>query len=249
MDEKKCLNCNHLLTEEDLFCSRCGQKFSKKTGTVKDFFVDFLGDYFTFDSKIFRSLVPLIFRPGFLTTEYLDGRRVRYIPPLRLYIFISIIFFLIFKFSNPFSGSVLNQENVMSQDMIDYFVDHHWHKVFFVLLPLFALIVFLFYRKVYSNYLPHFIFSLHFHAFLFIILSLYVMITTYISTDMYTFNNWLFIVFIVTYYSYLFFALKNVFKEKVLKLIIKLIGIGFTYTFVFFAATFLALTLYYIFKS
>lgn len=249
MEEMNCLNCSHQLEENDLYCSKCGQKFSKRMGTVKEFFVDFLGDYFTFDSKIFRSIIPLIFKPGFLTTEYLVGRRVRYIPPLRLYIFISIIFFLIFKFANPFSGTVLNQENIMSQDMIDYFVDNHWHKVFFILLPLFALIMFVFYRKVYPNYLPHFIFSLHFHAFLFIILSIYVLITTYISTDMYTFNNWLFLLFVFIYYTYLFFALKNVFKEKVLKLILKLIGIGFTYTVIFFASTFLALTFYYLVKS
>jgi len=137
----------------------------------------------------------------------------------------------------------------MSQDMIDYFVDHHWHKVFFVLLPLFALLVFLFYRKKYNNYLPHFIFSLHFHSFLFILLSFYVLVTTYITTDYYTVNQWLFLLFVVSYYLYLFFALKNVFKERIITVFLKLLGIGMLYTIVFFSATILALTIYYQLKS
>ena len=143
----------------------------------------------------------------------------------------------------------MNQENMMTQDMIDYFVDNHWHKVFFVLLPLFALIVFLFYRKVYNNYLPHFIFSLHFHSFLFILLSGYVLITTYVTTAYYEVNQILFLVFILLYYVYLFFALKNVFKERLFSVILKLIGIGFVYTIVFFSATILALTVYFELKS
>ncbi|MEL7144793.1 MAG: DUF3667 domain-containing protein [Bacteroidota bacterium] len=249
IENKICLNCDYQLDEEAMYCARCGQKYSRKNGTVRDFFVDFLGDYFTFDSKIFRSILPLITKPGFLTTEYLIGRRVRYIPPLRLYIFISIIFFLIFKFANPFSGTVMDQENVMSQDMIDYFVDNHWHKVFFVLLPLFAFIVFLFYRRVYNNYLPHFIFSLHFHSFLFILLSCYILVTAYVTKDYYQLNQLLFLLIVLAYYLYLFFALKNVFKESVLKVLLKLLGIGVAYTIINLSATILALTVYYQLKS
>ena len=247
--DKTCLNCQYQLDEEAIYCARCGQKYNKQNGSVQGFFIDFLGDYFTFDSKIFRSIIPLILRPGFLTTEYLIGRRVRYIPPLRLYIFISIIFFLIFKFANPFSGTVMDQENMMSQDMIDYFVDNHWHKVFFVLLPLFAFIVYLFYRRVYNSYLPHFIFSLHFHSFLFILLSAYILITAYVTKDYYDLNQLLFLFIVTVYYIYLFFALKNVFKEKLVWVFLKLIGIGVTYTILNLAASILALTVYYQLKS
>lgn len=249
MEEKKCLNCGHHLSDEDLFCPRCGQKFSRTTGTVKDFFVDFLGDYFTFDSKIFRSLIPLILRPGFLTTEYLIGRRVRYIPPLRLYIFISIVFFLIFKFSNPFSGTVMNQENEMTQDIFDYFADNHWHKVFFILLPLFAVVIYLFYRKTYKDFLPHFIFSLHFHSFLLLLLSFYKIVISYIATEFYTFNKFFFGSVIIAYHIYLFYALNRVFNSRKGVLIIKGVVIAVIYFLLFSSVSVFSLAIYYLIKS
>jgi hypothetical protein len=49
-----------------------------------------------FDSLIFRTLFPLLFRPGFLVNEYLAGRRARYLNPIRMYVFLSIVFFSIF---------------------------------------------------------------------------------------------------------------------------------------------------------
>ncbi|MGI9284837.1 MAG: DUF3667 domain-containing protein, partial [Pseudomonadales bacterium] len=54
-----------------------------------------IGDLLDIDSRLWRSLIPLIFRPGHLTAEYLRGRRVQYIPPFRLYLVLSLIFFLL----------------------------------------------------------------------------------------------------------------------------------------------------------
>lgn len=90
-----CLNCGFPLKETDNFCPNCGQENRNKKVPLKLIFKDFLGDYYTFDSKFFRSLFPLIFKPGFLTNEYNSGKRTKYIPPLRMYIFISILFFFV----------------------------------------------------------------------------------------------------------------------------------------------------------
>jgi hypothetical protein len=95
MSEDRCLNCEAKLNAEDRYCHVCGQRNRKSRITIKQLASDFLGDYFTFDSKLFRSLFPLLFKPGFLTKEFLKGRRVRYIPPLRMYIFVSIIYFFV----------------------------------------------------------------------------------------------------------------------------------------------------------
>ncbi len=54
-----------------------------------------MGDYLTVDSKIFRSVKALLFKPGFLTNEYLAGRRARYVSPLRLYLVATFLFFFI----------------------------------------------------------------------------------------------------------------------------------------------------------
>jgi len=51
------------------------------------------GDLFALDSRLWRTVGPLLVRPGFLTREHFAGRRVRYVPPLRLYVFVAIVFF------------------------------------------------------------------------------------------------------------------------------------------------------------
>src|SRR5689334_9210734 len=88
--ETDCLNCGAQVTGK--FCAECGQE---NLETKENFFhlaFHFVSDYFHFDSKFFRSLIPLFSRPGFLTKEYWEGKRVRYIHPLRLYFFITIVF-------------------------------------------------------------------------------------------------------------------------------------------------------------
>ena len=92
---KTCDNCHQTVSGE--FCSHCGQSLDS---TLKYFWVvilHLLDDIFSFDSRASRTVWPLMFRPGFLTSEYFAGRRVHYVPPLRLYLFISIVFFLVLK--------------------------------------------------------------------------------------------------------------------------------------------------------
>jgi len=100
MAEIRCLNCGEELKPADKFCHNCGQNNRSSRISVKELFKDFLGDYFTFDSKLFRSIIPLLFKPGFLTNEYISGKRVKYVPPLRMYIFISIIYFFVISLSS-----------------------------------------------------------------------------------------------------------------------------------------------------
>ncbi len=66
-----------------------------KISTVWHFINETLDVIYNFDSKIWRSMLPLLFQPGKLTNEYIAGRRVRYLPPFRLYLLFSILFFLV----------------------------------------------------------------------------------------------------------------------------------------------------------
>ena len=88
---KCCHNCGHELHGE--FCSHCGQEHIEENVPAGEMLREFLKDEFHFDYRIVRTILPLLFRPGFLTQEYIAGRRVRYVPPLRTYVFISIILF------------------------------------------------------------------------------------------------------------------------------------------------------------
>jgi len=61
---------------------------------------DFASTYLTVDSKLFKSIIPLFFKPGHLTNEYLGGKRVSFIRPLRMYLFASFVFFFVLSLSN-----------------------------------------------------------------------------------------------------------------------------------------------------
>ena len=89
----ECLNCGSPLSAQ--FCPECGQKNKDYSLTFKDFFSDFFEELLDVDSRVLRSLKLLFTKPGFLTSEYVQGRRVRYLPPVRIYLVASVVFFLI----------------------------------------------------------------------------------------------------------------------------------------------------------
>jgi Protein of unknown function (DUF3667) len=109
--DNRCLNCGHELGELGKFCSNCGQEVKPLNIKFKDIILDFLSDFFTFDSKFFRSFIPLFLKPGRLTVDYLSGKRIRYIPPVRLFLFVSIVFFFILSFQITDDMNFFNVED------------------------------------------------------------------------------------------------------------------------------------------
>lgn len=93
-NEKVCLNCNTDL--HGRFCHVCGQQNTEPKETVWGLVTHFFNDITHFDGKFFSSLKYLITKPGFLSAEYVKGRRASYLNPIRMYIFTSAIFFIIF---------------------------------------------------------------------------------------------------------------------------------------------------------
>jgi len=93
--DKICANCDSKLTSDEKFCHNCGQKTDELNLKFKHFISDLISDSFNLDSKIFISLKLLLFSPTVLTKEFLHGRRTKYIPPVRLYLIISLIYFFL----------------------------------------------------------------------------------------------------------------------------------------------------------
>jgi len=92
----KCMNCGTEL--KGPFCYYCGQPDKNFMRFFPVLLRELLEDTLDFDSRFTRTLKPLLFKPGKLTRDYLDGKRFRYVPPLRLYIFSSIAFFFLAAF-------------------------------------------------------------------------------------------------------------------------------------------------------
>jgi hypothetical protein len=87
-----CLNCGAQIT--DRFCSHCGQDKNEFQKSIWQILVGFAASLFDLDGKIPSSFVPLLFKPGKLTLEFLEGKRKSQINPFQLYAFFSFIFFL-----------------------------------------------------------------------------------------------------------------------------------------------------------
>ncbi len=106
-----CPNCDKEFDKDFDYCPYCGQKKSKQRIGLKNFISDYLSANFNFDSKIFLTLKLLLLKPAFLTKEFFRGRQSKYIPPIRLYLFISLAYFFIFSIGLPSSSEIVDNQN------------------------------------------------------------------------------------------------------------------------------------------
>lgn len=88
-----CLNCGASL--DGKFCGECGQRDIPPYPTVRELASDAVAEFSGWDGRLAATVRALVRRPGFLTLEFLAGRRARYISPVRVYLTASVIYFLI----------------------------------------------------------------------------------------------------------------------------------------------------------
>jgi hypothetical protein len=88
-----CQNCNAPLAGH--YCAQCGQRHEPHVHSMREFGAEAFESVTHADSRVWRTLWLLISKPGFLTREFVEGRRARYLPPFRLYLVLSVILFLV----------------------------------------------------------------------------------------------------------------------------------------------------------
>ena len=220
---ESCLNCGEVL--HGAFCSACGQRDIPPSPTSRELARDAFEDISGWDGRFASTIRALIAKPGMLTREFLEGRRARYITPVRLYLAASVVYFLLAAgtptirldsgqslFLGVHIGSdtlvhkpstdaerlgIAARESIQKGGITDAeraaalqeiarapkllrplfrrVVDDPigfrrsvvaaMPRMLFVLLPLFAIIVSVFYRG--RRYPEHLAFALHLHAFIF----------------------------------------------------------------------------------
>jgi hypothetical protein len=96
----RCPNCEAVLT--GAFCANCGQEAHLHHASTREFLHEFIGHYVAIEGKLWGTMSRLLFRPGALTNEYIRGRRVRFVQPLRIYLTLSLLFFALLKFTGGF---------------------------------------------------------------------------------------------------------------------------------------------------
>ncbi len=115
--EKSCLNCNAVIYGR--YCSICGQENLEPQESVWHLIVHFFNDITHFDGKFFSSVKYVVTKPGFLSSEYLAGRRMSYLNPVRFYVFTSFMFFLIFfSFFTKNVSDKINKDNDTNDTLI-----------------------------------------------------------------------------------------------------------------------------------
>jgi hypothetical protein len=99
-----CLNCGAAVSYH--YCALCGQETKLHVPSAGEFIHEFVGHYIALEGKLWITVLKLLSRPGFLTAEYIAGRRARYVQPLRVYLSFSILFFLLLKLAGTPVGNV-----------------------------------------------------------------------------------------------------------------------------------------------
>lgn len=92
---QQCLNCGLTLNTVYHYCPRCGQENNDNNVSFVTFVREFFANYISFDTRFGHSLVPFLIKPGYLTNRFIEGQRVNYVHPLRLYLIVSVLFFFL----------------------------------------------------------------------------------------------------------------------------------------------------------
>lgn len=113
--EARCLNCDTRLLGQ--YCHHCGQKRGSTKLTLGQWFILFWDNLVSIDGKLFKTIVPLLFMPGRVSRDYIQGRRARYVDPVRLFLVSSFLLFLVVNTSiEPVVVRVNNASKQMIED-------------------------------------------------------------------------------------------------------------------------------------
>ncbi len=114
---RRCQNCGEVLLGEH--CYACGQPTKGLVRHFSSIIGDFMDSVFELDSRILRTLGPLLFKPGYLSEEYFAGRRVRYVSPVRLFVFLSIFAFFAAQLSFDISADQPDTAEAKAEEQAD----------------------------------------------------------------------------------------------------------------------------------
>lgn len=155
---ERCPNCGAEVAGR--YCHACGQDL-RDLPTLRGFLAGAVDDLFSVDGRVWRTLRRLLANPGALSADYLAGRRARYLPPLRLYLVVSVIYF---------GASALAESRYFMGMELDP-VSELLPRLMVLFLPAAALLLYALFGWSRRLYVEHLVVALHIHAFAFLVLS------------------------------------------------------------------------------
>ncbi|APD07759.1 hypothetical protein UJ101_02259 [Flavobacteriaceae bacterium UJ101] len=114
----QCLNCHHIIAKNHNFCSNCGQKNNLNRYTTYNLIHDFFYNFVSYDSKLRTSIRGLIKHPGNVPKEFVEGKRICYVNPFRLYFTFSVILILMVTYAIHYD-EIKNPETTQEEPIIE----------------------------------------------------------------------------------------------------------------------------------
>jgi hypothetical protein len=120
--DSECFNCGHPFSGQEKFCPGCGQANKDKRITFSNFVYEVFNGFISWDSKFWTTIIPLLTKPGKVSRDYIDGKRMRYANPFRFYLSVSVLFFLILgatesydAFNELRTGKIVKNKSINEQ--------------------------------------------------------------------------------------------------------------------------------------
>lgn len=117
--QQLCANCNYAFGENENFCPSCGQENHSPNQPIKHYIAELIETVFHLDSKFFLSIKTMLTAPGKMTYEFNQNKRNRFMPPMRLYVFISFVFFILFQIPKKEEAAQIGNKEVIPTALTD----------------------------------------------------------------------------------------------------------------------------------
>lgn len=252
----KCLNCDSEL--QGRYCAQCGQRHDPHAPTAGHLLAEAAEGLTHGDSRLWLTLRYLLTQPGFLTVEFFAGRRARFLPPVRLYLVVSVVFFLLLALLPGSSDSAIEvdqgpqscAELTFNGPLAAWFEPklraacertmtdggealgaaflRNIPKAMFVLLPLFAFLMLPFFLRPRRLYAEHAIFLIHTHTACFAVLSGALLIGLLLPQR---FDGWLSFVVVAYLLWYVFQGMRRVYGGSRTISVLRFLTLGLLYLF------------------
>ncbi len=183
-----CLNCRLILKEEDNYCNRCGQSSATHRFNFGHILHEFFHAFTHTDKTVFGLVAGLLFRPGILVGEYLDGKRKKYFNPFTFLLLVAAFSIVVLNITGTFQSAgnhrataptgmaaPADTESVAMMERaqkVSTFMAKRQNLVMIIAVPFNALVFFLFYRRSGRNYAEHLVANVFFVSFVVLFSSL-----------------------------------------------------------------------------
>ena len=202
--EEICMNCGTVL--HGPYCSNCGQKVTDLNQSFWSFLMEYLANAFQLDTRLLPTLKEMVIHPGRLTQEFFKGKINSYVHPLKMNMFMLVIVIAIVAlFMRPSTNIADDQTNAVLSSDLNSLIQTYLPIFILLMTPVLGLVVQLFSLRKKRPFMEHFVFALHFAAFVEMFIVLKMVVTHFCN------NAWIDFAFYAVTVLYLMLSLRRVY--------------------------------------